>query len=361
MKMHPIPETATDSALRSEVKALQKRLEKALQGQRQSSYRLRTYNEQHAENPECSLQSNVFSPGEVVPCCWCRRPQVLIEAEDDEQGGDREMPEPHNSDRAGEKGGFTPEGVDHGTVLSGENFNDNDGNDTARTDHVEDACLRSVWVPYAVDGEPIRPEDVVEQFGVLGAASVVPSSEDEDVETSSEIVLRPKSRFAHVAVLFGDKIEYLMGALILGYSLKDSRHDVVLLYTSDVPKESLRYLRSVFTFILEVDYLTVGKSVAPRLYKNAERTRFKDVFTKLQIFCLDCYEKVLFLDLDTLVRDVAAVDDLLENGSAPAALQRGDPVLQTVKDGLPSHETGRIPYEEFWKNYERKVWPDGKL
>ena len=49
-----------------------------------------------------------------------------------------------------------------------------------------------------------------------------------------------------------------------------------------------------------MEYLT---KVAWSLFKNWKGSRFIDVFTKLRVLEQEDFEKVLFLDLDLLVRD----------------------------------------------------------
>lgn len=90
-----------------------------------------------------------------------------------------------------------------------------------------------------------------------------------------------------------------------------------------------------------------GKHVSSLLYSQRNGGRFDDVFTKLQVLRLEPYEKVLFLDLDIIVRDVGELDALFESCPAPAALGRvGD-----------SWTHGKLlPYDRFWRGYKRKMW-----
>lgn len=159
-----------------------------------------------------------------------------------------------------------------------------------------------------------------------------------------------KSIFAHVSVLYGNKHTYFLGAVVLGHSLRKSAHDRVLLVTKDVPEEYRNILRRVWSRVDEVEYVRIYHEVSDRLFRNPKKTRFGDVFTKLQIFRLVEYEEILFLDLDTLVLDIKTVDNLFTTLSAPAALIRGD--RKEINHGDP------VPYRVFWEGYERKKWPD---
>ena len=133
--------------------------------------------------------------------------------------------------------------------------------------------------------------------------------------------------FAFVAVLFGPNQEmlqrFVLGALVLGHSLKSSTNfDLVLLHTADVMEAPGAGLLEVFWKTREVDYV----EVVPKLTARSE-DRFRHVFTKLQCFSCDDYEKVILVDIDLLVRD--NIDELSQS-KAPCALRRGH-------KSLPSH------------------------
>lgn len=124
-------------------------------------------------------------------------------------------------------------------------------------------------------------------------------------------------RYAYVAVLWGSKAEYCLGAMVLGRSLRQAavRHDLVLLYTADIPAAAVNLVARSGWKMREADEVFGVRA----LYNHGE-PRFESVFTKLQVMGLTEYEKVLLLDIDTLV--LQNMDDLF-NLPAPAAMARG--------------------------------------
>ena len=140
---------------------------------------------------------------------------------------------------------------------------------------------------------------------------------------------RPRGKgYAFVAVLFGPDEEmlqrFVLGALVLGHSLKMSGtiFDLVLLHTADVMGVPGAGLLDVFWKTREVDYVEAAEMLTCR-----SEERFRHVFTKLQVFGCDDYEKVVLVDIDLLVRDNI---DELRHLKPPCALRRGH-------KSLPSH------------------------
>eukprot|EP00931_Biecheleriopsis_adriatica_P036417 TRINITY_DN20981_c0_g1_i2.p1 TRINITY_DN20981_c0_g1~~TRINITY_DN20981_c0_g1_i2.p1 ORF type:complete len:554 (-),score=88.69 TRINITY_DN20981_c0_g1_i2:133-1794(-) len=145
------------------------------------------------------------------------------------------------------------------------------------------------------------------------------------VKNSSKVLSAQDSGsggFAYATLLYGSGMEYVIGALVLGWTLlrpvlqpeRGTIYRRILLHTSDVPDEYLRLL-SQFWELRQVDYLTGSTT----MYYNYSGSRFKEVFTKLQALNLLDFSKVLMLDNDLIVR--RNIDELfcLE---APAALKR---------------------------------------
>ncbi|CAE7485602.1 unnamed protein product [Symbiodinium sp. CCMP2456] len=126
-------------------------------------------------------------------------------------------------------------------------------------------------------------------------------------------------RFAYVVCLWGRNAEYVLGAMVLARSLKRSgtRHDLVALHTNDVPKEAVELLQKAGWCPRQVEYV----EAVSRLYQRHCITgRFSDVFTKLRVFSLVEYDKILLMDADLLV---CGVTDELFDLEAPAAMGRG--------------------------------------
>ncbi|CAE8617493.1 unnamed protein product, partial [Polarella glacialis] len=122
--------------------------------------------------------------------------------------------------------------------------------------------------------------------------------------------------FAFVTVLFGTSYGYCIEAAVLGESLRatGTKHALLLLHTADVPSEWLCMLQAVGWQLRQVEYLE-GKG----LYTGGKTGRFAHVFTKLRVFLLTEFEKIVLLDTDLLVRRNM---DCLFLRAAPAALRR---------------------------------------
>eukprot|EP00928_Gymnodinium_smaydae_P024789 TRINITY_DN19954_c0_g2_i1.p1 TRINITY_DN19954_c0_g2~~TRINITY_DN19954_c0_g2_i1.p1 ORF type:complete len:937 (+),score=125.99 TRINITY_DN19954_c0_g2_i1:87-2897(+) len=160
-----------------------------------------------------------------------------------------------------------------------------------------------------------------------------------DYEVASpDAKLNGDQNCAYATLLYGDKLEYFLGALVTGWSLKSTGSTItrLLLHTADVPKEFLSVLTQ-FWCLREVDYLE-GCS---NLYKNYANSRFKAVFTKLQALSCTDFDKVLMLDLDMLIR--VNIDELFEL-KTPAAMKRSSGREQ------PPHG-GTFGASDLWRQY----------
>lgn len=124
-------------------------------------------------------------------------------------------------------------------------------------------------------------------------------------------------RLAYVSGLWGASAGYALGALVLGCSLRrrgtPPEIDLVLLHTDDVPQSTLALLAEVW-ILKPVDYVAAH----PDLFA-CKGTRFDAVFTKLHVFGLVEYDKVVMLDLDLAIM---RCPDVLFELPAPAALHR---------------------------------------
>ena len=116
------------------------------------------------------------------------------------------------------------------------------------------------------------------------------------------------NKYAYITLLYGDN-DYFLGALILIISLIKTKpkHDTVLLYTSDVPKHKIDILKKYYTDVREIEYIDI---------KKTSKKRFKKIFTKLKIFTVTDYDKILFLDNDIYVNK--NLDDVFNKYNCPA-------------------------------------------
>ncbi|KAG9395664.1 Glycosyl transferase, family 8 [Carpediemonas membranifera] len=122
----------------------------------------------------------------------------------------------------------------------------------------------------------------------------------------------PQHPTAVVFLLMGTNPKYAAGVLAAGWSVKQhwtTPHDLVLMATPDVPTSVLEDLSAVFR-VVPVPYWTVLATVRWKGYANLYDGWLSKVLTKLNILTLEEYEKVLFLDGDTVA--VGPVDPLFD-------------------------------------------------
>lgn len=134
---------------------------------------------------------------------------------------------------------------------------------------------------------------------------------------------RPKPearrRYAYVITLWGSSADYLIGAMVLGHSLRKtgSKHDRVCLHTADVPEGFLKLLSGIWDCRLMEHVSACTDKLS---FQDDQPHRFDKVFTKLRVLGLTQYEKVLMMDIDLVV--LSNIDNLFQL-QAPAALRRG--------------------------------------
>ncbi|KAG9160855.1 hypothetical protein Leryth_008668 [Lithospermum erythrorhizon] len=112
---------------------------------------------------------------------------------------------------------------------------------------------------------------------------------------------RQTTEEAYVTLLYGD--EFLLGVRVLGKSIRDtgSTKDIVVLVSDGVSDYAIKLLQFVDGWIVEkISLLANPNQVRP--------TRFWGVYTKLKIFNMTNYKKVVYLDADTIV--VKSIEDL---------------------------------------------------
>ena len=157
------------------------------------------------------------------------------------------------------------------------------------------------------------------------------------------------TRHAYTTLLYGSECDkYFLGALVVAEGLRqfakscaEDHVPLLLMHTDDVPEAYVASLTKAGWVCKEVGYLYTG--VARALFKNFRTSRFLSVFTKLRALEQVDFEKVLFLDLDILVR--GNLRELFEL-RAPAAMKRGEPVM---KHG------DLIPYSVLWGHPTRRA------
>ncbi len=127
----------------------------------------------------------------------------------------------------------------------------------------------------------------------------------------------PVNNTAVVLLLMGTDAKYVSGVLAAGWSVKKrltEPRDLVLLVTPDVPEHILPRLRKVFR-VISTPYWDCVNTVRWKSYSHLYDVWLMRVLTKTNVLALTEYEKVLFLDGDTVA--TGSLDPLFEL-NAPA-------------------------------------------
>ena len=155
-----------------------------------------------------------------------------------------------------------------------------------------------------------------------------------------------KPNYAITTLLFGGD-GYLPGVLLLGSSIrkvipKEYKKYITLccMVTNDVSLEARALISNIYDRVIEVEYL----QIPPHLIKhNILRMRdvYSKTFTKLRIYEMTDYDKVLFMDSDMLVlkKDIVSLFNL----NTPAVIFMG--------------KVGNTPQDRYFKEFKE----NGKL
>ncbi|XP_043710346.1 inositol phosphorylceramide glucuronosyltransferase 1-like isoform X1 [Telopea speciosissima] len=131
---------------------------------------------------------------------------------------------------------------------------------------------------------------------------------------------------AYVTLLYGD--EFLLGVRVLGKSIRDtgSTKDMVVLVSDGVSDYAKKLLEADGWIVQTISLLANPNQVRP--------TRFWGVYTKLKIFNLTNYKKVVYLDADTIV--VKSIEDLFKCSKFCANLKHSERLNSGVMVVEPS-------------------------
>jgi alpha-N-acetylglucosamine transferase len=115
-----------------------------------------------------------------------------------------------------------------------------------------------------------------------------------------------KPNYAITTLLFGGD-SYLPGILLLGSSIRklmpkpyEKYITLCCMVTHDVSKEACELISKIYDRVIDVDYLQIPPSLIKHKNPNTQNT-YSKTFTKLRIFEMTEYDKVVFLDSDMLV------------------------------------------------------------
>nr|XP_043613093.1 inositol phosphorylceramide glucuronosyltransferase 1-like [Erigeron canadensis] len=133
---------------------------------------------------------------------------------------------------------------------------------------------------------------------------------------------------AYVTLLYGD--EFVLGVRVLGKSLRNTKTTrvMVVLVSDGVSNYAKNLLKADGWIVTPISLLNNPNQVRP--------TRFWGVYTKLKIFNMTDYKKVVYLDADTIV--VKNIDDLFKCGKFCANLKHSERLNSGVMVVEPSEE-----------------------
>ncbi|KAL8551945.1 hypothetical protein ACS0TY_000842 [Phlomoides rotata] len=137
-----------------------------------------------------------------------------------------------------------------------------------------------------------------------------------------------KSEEAYCTLLYGD--EFLLGVRVLGKSIRDSgsNKDMVALVSDGVSDYAKNLLQTDGWIVKTISLLNNPNQVRP--------SRFWGVYTKLKIFNMTNYKKVVYLDADTIV--VKNVEDLFKCQKFCANLKHSERLNSGVMVVEPSEK-----------------------
>lgn len=156
---------------------------------------------------------------------------------------------------------------------------------------------------------------------VLGDAASLPGRENGQV---------PKTSEAYATLLYGD--EFLLGVRVLGKSLRNvgATKDMVVLVSQGVSAEAIDMLKAERWIVKRIGLVENPND------KRTRPARFWGVYTKLEVFNLTEYKKVVYLDADTIV--IRPLEELFECSKFCANLKHSERLNSGVMVLEPSAE-----------------------
>eukprot|EP00249_Psilotum_nudum_P016008 c25608_g1_i1 orf=314-2041(-) len=139
-----------------------------------------------------------------------------------------------------------------------------------------------------------------------------------------------QSSEAYATLLYGD--EFLLGVRVLGKSIRDTgtTKDLVVLASDGVSDTAIQLLQADGWIVEKIELL------ANPNHKSKRPKRFWGVYTKLKIFNMTNYKKVLYLDADTVV--LRSVEDLFQCQKFCANLKHSERLNSGVMVVEPSYD-----------------------
>ncbi|KAI9258220.1 nucleotide-diphospho-sugar transferase [Phascolomyces articulosus] len=130
----------------------------------------------------------------------------------------------------------------------------------------------------------------------------------------------------HVYVTLVTTDSYVPGALVLAHRLRDlgtNKHLACLVTPNNVSSQAKTWLSQCFHDVISVDTIKNESTTAMTNLTLLGRPDLIETLTKLHVFRLTQYDKIVFLDADTY--PIRLIDDLFERPSFSAAPDIGWP------------------------------------
>ena len=173
-----------------------------------------------------------------------------------------------------------------------------------------------------------------------------------------------KPNYAITTLLFGGD-SYLPGVLLLGSSIrkvipKEYKKYITLccMVTNDVSLEVRALISNIYDRVIEVEYLQIPPHLIKHKNPNTQKI-YSKTFTKLRIYEMTDYDKVLFMDSDMLVlkKDIVSLFNL----NTPAVIFMGklnnnprDRYFKEFKKNGKLFKQFQTKYC-YWQNNRRKM------
>lgn len=112
--------------------------------------------------------------------------------------------------------------------------------------------------------------------------------------------------YAYVTLL--SSVDYLPAAIILDRNLKElnSQYPLCVMVTENIFNEVEAYLKKE-----NISYINVPEiKYAPKTIENMNNKRLETVASKINVFGLECFDKVVYLDIDSFF--IKTVDELFD-------------------------------------------------
>lgn len=163
-----------------------------------------------------------------------------------------------------------------------------------------------------------------------------------------------KNKYAIITLLFGGD-SYLPGVLLLGSSIKkvmpkEIKKHITLccMVTNDVSSEAQKVILKIYDRVINVDYLQISPNLIKHSNKDIQNI-YSKTFTKLRIFEMLEYDKILFLDADMLILNKNIFS--LFNLNTPAAIFMGKLSNNQSDRYFKNFKENGILFKQFEKKY----------